>query len=72
MPLVAEFRIAQPLGGKLSSAVGHVLTAKDAERKHLLGRELRPKFVTIASPRRQRDVLARPHEIGDDDSAMSS
>ncbi len=72
MPLVAEFRIAQPLGGKLSSAVGRVLATEDAKRKHLLGREVRPKTVTIASPRRQRDVLARPHEIGDDDSAMSS
>ena len=68
MPLAAEFRIAQPLGGKLSSAVGRVLTTEDTKRKHLLGRELRPKFATSASPRRQRVFVARLHEIGDDDS----
>ena len=60
MPLAAKFRTAQPLSGKLSSAVGHVLTTEDAKRKHLLGRELRPKFATIASPHRHRRLNVLP------------
>ena len=74
MPFAAEFRTAKPLSGKLSSTVGHVLTTKEAKRKHLLGREVRPKSVPLALPHRHRQhiFVARPHEIGDDDSAMSS
>jgi hypothetical protein len=70
MPLAAEFRIAQPLSGKLSGAIGHVLPTEDAERKHLLGRELRPKSIPLALPHRHRQhiFVARLHEIGDDDS----
>jgi len=70
MPLAAKFRTAKPLSRKLSSAIGHVLPTKDAERKHLLGCEVRPKSVTLALPDRHRQhVLVAPlHEIGDDDS----
>ena len=70
MPLAAEFRTTKPLSGKLSSTVGHVLPTKDAKRKHLLGRELRPKSITLALPdwHRQHVLVARLHEIGDDDS----
>ena len=70
VPFVAEFRIAQPLGGKLSSAVGRVLTTEDAERKHLLGREVWPKSAPLALPdwHRQHVFVARLHEIGGDDS----
>ena len=70
MPLAAKFRTAQPLSWKLSSAIGHVLPTKDAKRKHLLGRELRPKSVPLALPdwHRQHVLVARLHEIGDDDS----
>ncbi len=70
MPLAAKFRTAKPLSRKLSGAVGHVLTTKDAKRKHLLRRELRPKSVTLALPDRHRQhvLVARLHEIGDDDS----
>ena len=70
MPLAAEFRTTKPLSGKLSSAIGHVLPTKDAKRKHLLGRELRPKSVPLALPdwHRQHVFVARLHEIGDDDS----
>lgn len=58
VPFAAKFRTAKPLSGKLSGAVGHVLTTKNAKRKHLLRRELRPKSVTPASPHgRQKSIL---------------
>ena len=71
MQFAAEFRTAKPLSRKLSSAVGHVLPTKDAKRKHLLGRELRPKSVPLALPdlHRQHVLVAGLHEIVDDDSA---
>ena len=70
MPLAAEFRTTKPLSRKLSSTVGHVLPTKNAKRKHLLGREVRPKSITLALPdwHRQYVFVARLHEIGDDDA----
>ena len=43
MPFGAQLRAREPAGRKLGAAVGHVLSAEDAQREHLFRRELRPE-----------------------------
>lgn len=44
-PLLLKLRFSEPIFRKLLSAVAHVDPTKDAEREHLLGRELWLKII---------------------------
>jgi len=68
--LVTEFGVLKPICRELSLAVGHVLTAKDAQAQHLLWRQVRMKLrMEPASHRRAQGIdVSLLHQIVNDDS----
>jgi len=65
MALRRQPGLREPVGGKLASAIRHVLTAKDAELKHLLGSQLGMKSRTEVLPRRFGEEILIPflHQV---------
>jgi len=52
VPLGAKLRVHEPFPGVLRGAIRHVLTAKDAKFKHLLGRQIGPELGVEVLPHR--------------------
>ena len=63
----------KPAVRKFALGVGHVFAAEDAEREHLLGRQLRSKFGIEIAARRLRDpvAVALLHLVVDDDGFLA-
>jgi len=53
-----ELRVREPARGKFVAAISHVLSAKDAEGKHLFRRQLGTKFRIEIAPRRRGEGVS--------------
>jgi hypothetical protein len=53
-----EFRARKPARGKFVAAISHVLSAEDAEGKHLFRRQLGAKFRIEIAPRRRGEAVS--------------
>src|SRR5262245_8217616 len=70
---VGKLGRGKPAARKFALGVGHVLAAEDAERKHLLGRQLRSKFGIEIAAGGLRDpvAIALLHLVVDDDGFLA-